>query len=130
VEYSFTSQSVADRFGEVGKRSGVSIVLEQSESCSVLRLEGAIDIAAAAELKQMLLKALEPAVQAASNEVCLSLEGATDLDVTAVQLLYAARCRAKASGVEWLIDADVPEQLLCALNETGLQQYLVPVDDR
>ena len=108
----------------------MSIVLEQSESCSVLRLEGAIDIAAAAELKQMLLKALEPAVQAASNEVCLSLEGATDLDVTAVQLLYAARCRAKASGVEWLIDADVPEQLLCALNETGLQQYLVPVDDR
>jgi anti-anti-sigma regulatory factor len=101
----------------------VSITLEQSELQSVLRLEGAIDIASAAELKESLLKALGTA-----SEVRVSLDGAADLDVTAVELLWAAGRKAKGIGVGFAFTGTVPEPVLSALREAGLQQFLVSVN--
>jgi len=101
----------------------VPIVLEQSESLSVLRLEGAIDIASAGELKELLLKALQ-----SPKEVNISLADATDLDVTAVQLLWAAERKAKGSGVRFSLAGDVPEQIRSNLGEAGLQQLIEFVD--
>jgi anti-anti-sigma factor len=101
----------------------VAITLEQSGSQGVLHLEGAIDIASASELKELLLKALESAA-----EVRVSLDGATGLDVTAVELLWAAERKAKGAGVGFALAGAVPEPVLSALREAGLQQFLVSVN--
>jgi len=105
------------------KEQGMGVTLEQSEALSLLRLEGAVEIGGAAEFKGLLQQALD-----SGREVRVSLAGATDLDVTAVQLLWAAERKAKGAGVGYsLIDAP-QEQVAAALNEAGLQQFLFPVN--
>jgi anti-anti-sigma factor len=84
----------------------------------VIRLEGEVDIALAAALKEALLEAL-----ASSGDVRISLERATGLDVTAVQLLWAAEREAKASGVVLALEGPVPEVLRAALEETGFERF-------
>jgi anti-anti-sigma regulatory factor len=97
----------------------VSITLEQSESLSVIWLEGAIDITSAGELKEFLLRAL-----GAGREVRVSLEAATDLDVTAVELLWAAGREAKGAGVGFSLAGQVPAAISAALKEAGLEPFL------
>ena len=93
----------------------MSIPLEQNESLSVIHLEGAIDIASAAELKELLLKALgDP------GEVLVSLERATGLDVTAIELLWAAGREAKKSGPGFALVGQAPEEVSAALADAGL----------
>ena len=93
----------------------------QSEALNQLRLEGDVGIGCAAEFKGLLEQALGCAVR-------ILLEGATDLDVTAVQLLWAAGRKAKGSGVEYSIVSVAPEPILDALSEAGLQQFISPVN--
>ncbi len=100
----------------------VGVTLEQSETLNLLRLEGAVGIGCAAEFKGLLEQAL-----ASGGEVQVSLQGATDLDVTAVQLLWAAGRKAKGGGVEYSIAGAPPEQVVAALSEAGLQQFMVPM---
>ncbi|MGD0547180.1 MAG: STAS domain-containing protein [Terracidiphilus sp.] len=99
----------------------MAIALEQSEALNLLRLEGSVDISSARELKVLLVKALE-----SPAEVRVSLAGATDLDVTAVQLLWAAERKAKGAGVDFSV-SDMAEAVLSVLNEAGLQQFIVSV---
>ena len=73
----------------------MGVTLEQEETLNLLRLEGAVEIGCAAEFKGLLAQAL-----ASGRALRISLEGATDLDVTAVQLLWAAERKAKKAGVE------------------------------
>jgi len=103
----------------------VGITLEQSELSDVLRLEGVIDISSAGELKEELRKALE-----SGHPVHLSLESATDLDVTAVQLLWAAERKAKGAEVSFVLDGTIPEPVSTALNLAGFQTFLVPLETR
>jgi len=100
----------------------VGVTLKQEETWNVLCLEGAVGIGCAAEFKGLLEQAL-----GSGREVRISLEGATDLDVTAVQLLWAAERKAKGSGVGYSIAGTPPEPVLAALSEAGLQQFIVPV---
>jgi anti-anti-sigma factor len=93
----------------------VSITLEQTESLSVIHLEGAIDIASAAELKEALLKALE-----GGGEVRVSLDKLTGLDVTAVELLWAAGREAKKAGAAFSLVGQAPGEVLAALADAGL----------
>ena len=99
----------------------MGIALEQSKQSSVIRLEGAIDIAAAAEFKKLLLQACR-----SGKEVRVALDGATDLDVTAVQLIWAARRSAEGTGVAFTLSGSVPESVSSALGYAGLQQFLFP----
>ena len=103
----------------------MGITLKQSKKSTVIRLEGAIDIAAAAEFKKLLLQAC-----GSGKEVRVALDGATDLDVTAVQLIWAARRSAEAAGVAFTLSGAVPESVSSSLGYAGLQQYLVPLDAR
>jgi anti-anti-sigma regulatory factor len=89
----------------------------------VIRLEGAIDIAAAAEFKKLLLQAC-----GSGKEVRLALDGANDLDVTAVELIWAARRAAEGAGVTFALSGALPESVLSALGYAGLKQFLVPLD--
>jgi anti-anti-sigma regulatory factor len=63
----------------------MAIAIEESDLGNLVVLEGTIDISSAGELKAVLLKAL-----GSGKDVCISLDAATYLDVTAVQLLWAA----------------------------------------
>ncbi len=84
-----------------------------------LSLEGAMDIASAAELKERLVEVLN-----AGLEVRVSLAGATALDVTAVELLWAAAREAKQSGLGFLLAEPIPEEISGALVAAGLQTFL------
>lgn len=98
----------------------MGITLDESKSKVVIGLEGAVDISSAAELKTQLLRALS-----SGKKVRVALDGATDLDVTAVQLLWAAVREASKAGVAFSFAGPAPAELSAALGEAGLQQFLV-----
>lgn len=102
----------------------MGIVLKQGKKSSVVRLEGAIDVSAAAELKKHLIDAL-----ASGRDVSVALDGASDLDVTAVQLLWAARRQAEVSGVAFAFDGQLPEEAAATLAHAGLDQLLTTVEN-
>jgi anti-anti-sigma regulatory factor len=97
--------------------------LETKDEHSVVGLEGAIGIAQAAELKQLLVQALQ-----SGFPVRVSLESATELDVTAVELLWAAEREARGSGVEFALKGQVPQGLLTVLAEAGFEKFPIPVE--
>ncbi|MGC2637299.1 MAG: STAS domain-containing protein [Acidobacteriaceae bacterium] len=61
-------------------------------------LEGDIDIGCAATLRQLLLEALNPDRAAVNHATRISLARITAVDVTAVQLLWAAEREAQSTG--------------------------------
>jgi len=91
------------------------VTLKLTKTKSTVSLEGAIDIATSAELKKVLLEALS-----AGKKVSVALGKATDLDVTAVQLLWAARREACRLGVEFALDGQELPEIRSALLESGL----------
>ena len=93
----------------------MGIALEESETGSTVRLDGGIDIGCAAELKTKLVQAL-----AAAGAVAISVEAVTYLDVTAMQLLWAAERKAHQAGTGFGVAGEVPEALRAALAEVGL----------
>ncbi|MGA2887491.1 MAG: STAS domain-containing protein [Terracidiphilus sp.] len=99
----------------------MSLTVEQSESQNVILLEGAIDIASAGELKELLLKALG----SGKKKLRVSFDGATALDVTAVELLWAAEREAAKAGVEFSFAGQAAPEALAALADAGLETFLV-----
>ncbi|HEX4312203.1 MAG TPA: STAS domain-containing protein [Acidobacteriaceae bacterium] len=93
----------------------MAIRFDRDKTPAVVRLEGEIDIASAAELKQVLLVAL------AAGDTRISLEIATGLDATAVQMLWAAERAARASGTVLTLEGSVPETLRATLRAAGFQ---------
>jgi len=96
----------------------VGVTLEQSEMLGLLRLEGAIEIDCAAELKKLLLEAL-----ASGKQVRVSLADASELGVTAVQLMWAAKREARESSVGFVSEGQVPESVSAALAEAGFERF-------
>ncbi len=94
------------------------VSLEQDGALSRIRLEGAIDIGCGQELKELLTKGIE-----AGSEVRVLLAEATDLDVIAVELLWAARREARASSVGFAFAGQLPEPVSAALAEAGLETF-------
>lgn len=95
--------------------------LEKNEALCSIRLEGEMNIASAAELKAALLRGLD-----CGTELRVYLAGATALDVTALQLLWAAEREARRSGHLFTLAGGVPEELLLAVLEAGFEKF--PVD--
>jgi|SRR5579872_1135563 len=92
------------------------------EASCVVRLEGDVGVASAAELKRLLIESIS-----SRKELRLELACATDLDVTVLQLLWAARCEADRSGTRFSIAGDVPANLLSAVLEAGFANFPVPL---
>jgi anti-anti-sigma regulatory factor len=111
--------------GRTGKRRSeeqdVPVTLEQKDALSLIRLEGAIDVGCAAELKELLMEKLK-----SGAAVYVALESATGLDVTAVQLLWAAAREAQQVGVEFGFKGQMPEGVRCALADAGMGEFPVP----
>jgi anti-anti-sigma regulatory factor len=100
----------------------MGITLDKTDKGAAMALAGTIDIACAAELKTLLLEALN-----SGTEVIISLADAADLDVTAFQLLWAAERQARQSGVEFTFSGQAPEPISTALAEAGFQQFSTSV---
>lgn len=98
----------------------MGIALEQVEGSSLIKLDGAIDIACAAELKAALLDALK-----SGGEIHIALEDATYLDVTAIQLLSAAEREAKDANLNLAFNGPVPEAISLALRNDGFEPFHV-----
>ena len=101
----------------------MGIDLQTTEAGTLIALEGAIDIASAAELKALLLQAL-----GSGTKLRVSLDAATYLDVTAFQLLWAAAQQARRSGVEFRLSGQVPEPVSATLADAGFQSFLAAVE--
>jgi anti-anti-sigma regulatory factor len=100
----------------------LGITVERREKSTEICLEGVIDIASAAELKTILLDALKP-----DSTVRIALDAHVDLDVTAVQLLWAAEREARVAGVEFIFAGETPEPVSSVLKEAGFEKFPVPV---
>jgi anti-anti-sigma regulatory factor len=98
----------------------VSIALSQTEDASLIRLEGAIDIGSAAELKATLLNAVR-----AGKRIGVSLAQAGDLDVTAAQLLWAAKREAEQNCVAFALEGQPAEHAQSLLSDAGLDLLAV-----
>lgn len=97
----------------------MAIVLEQFEGKSCIRLDGSIDVSVAEELKASFLDAL-----AVASEVLVDCRAATYLDVTAVQILWAARIEAVARRTPFAFVTPIPAVIASCLAGVGLEHVL------
>ena len=101
----------------------MAIALQQVEGGTRLRLEGTIDITVAGELKSALLQGLSSA-----SALQIDPSELTYLDVTALQLLWAAAHESTASGVSLIFEAPLPAPVRSTLEEAGFQEMLAMLD--
>jgi anti-anti-sigma regulatory factor len=106
-----------------GTEISVSVVIDKGDQSSLIRLDGVIDISCAAELKEVNMKALQ-----AGKPVLVVLQGATCLDVTAMQVLWAAERAARALGLGFALEGQLPETLWATLRDAGWEGF--PLTDR
>jgi len=99
------------------------VILERKETVCLVQLEGEVAITSAKELKEILLQAL-----GCGTELRVDLERATELDVTTVQLLWAAEREARASGRGFTFAGRVPEEISAAMADAGLEKFPVEVE--
>lgn len=78
-------------------------------------LEGELNISSAPELKEKLVQALQ-----SGAEVCVSLAGVSALDITAVQLLWAAVRQAATAGIPFTIAGPALESIVARMKEAGI----------
>jgi len=97
----------------------VTLAVQQHEGKALVHLEGSLDIAVAEDLKRILLEALDSAPR-----IEVDLSGVTYLDVTTLQLLWAARKEATARCTELIFDPQPSDAVRSILEETGFLQTL------
>ena len=103
----------------------MGVTIDQSEGQCLIRLDGEIGIACARELKKVLLEAL-----AFGKDLQVDLQQATELDVTAMQLLWAAEREARKSGRRFLLAGQVPDEIVVAVMEAGFERFPIPSDEK
>jgi anti-anti-sigma factor len=96
------------------------VTMERNESSDVVRLEGEVNIAFAAELKTMLTEALE-----VRQPVSIELHQATGIDVCIVQLLVAAVREWKQIGVRLELFGPLQDELSAAMMDAGFEELPV-----
>ena len=100
----------------------LSITFDGSATRCALKLEGEIDVTCSTELKRVLIEAIS-----SGKEVQLYLAEASDFDVTAIQLLWAARREAEKAGASFAVAGDVPANIRRAVCEAGFENFPVAV---
>jgi len=89
--------------------------MERRENDWLIRLEGVVNVTSAEELKNLLLQGL------ASGNVHLDLERAEEIDVTVLQLLWAAEREADRRGTRMVIRAS--DAAAAAAREVGFERF-------
>jgi anti-anti-sigma regulatory factor len=90
--------------------------MEQQESQSVIRLAGELTLTSAAELKNLLLQGL-----ASGNNLRLDLEQAEVIDITLMQLLWAAGREADRKGASLAIQ--MSDAAATAARDAGFERF-------
>ncbi|MGA7108642.1 MAG: STAS domain-containing protein [Terracidiphilus sp.] len=95
----------------------MGIISEKGDGFILLRLEGSVDIALAAELKSALMQALH-----SGGEIRIDAAAATYFDVATMQLLWAAEREAKHRGVTYGCREEFPQSIRIAWREAGFDE--------
>ena len=101
------------------------VTLDQGEAFCLVHLDGPVNITSAADLKKLLLQALE-----SGKDLRVDLELATELDVTILQLLWAAERKAAGSGTGCTLSGRVPPGVSDAVLNAGFEKFPVPSDQK
>jgi anti-anti-sigma factor len=96
-------------------RGNMAVTVDIQEGTRYIRLTGSLDIAHAAELKRVLVDAIP-----SSPRVCIEVAGVSAIDVTIVQLLWAAVSYAKSAGLDLILEGPVSEAAAKSLALTGI----------
>ena len=80
-----------------------------------VELEGELHISSAAELKEKLAQAI-----GSGRGISVSLARVSALDITAVQLLWAAARKARMAGIPFTFAPPVPDQVVAGLRDAGI----------
>lgn len=94
----------------------MSVILDQSTTPPVINLQGEVNIRCAAELKDILIQSL-----ALVGPLHVDLSAINEIDITAIQLLWAAEREARKAGEEFLFVGVVPEIVATIVNNAGLR---------
>ncbi len=109
--------------GLPGKKSGVPFTLEQDGALCLIHLDGEINIAHAAQLKQLLVEALKM-----KKNMQLDVEQVTDLDITALQLLWAADREAKKLRLGLTVTGRIPDEIAAAAVDAGFEGFPITAE--
>jgi anti-anti-sigma regulatory factor len=90
--------------------------MEQQESQPVIRLEGEFTMTSATELKNVLLECL-----ASGNDLRLDLSQAEEIDITLMQLLWAAGHEALRKGTGIVVQ--VSDAAATAARDAGFERF-------
>ena len=85
---------------------------------TTLELRGTIDINSARGLKESLLHALE-----AGKDISVCPEAVTALDISAAQLLWAAKRDAEGKGLQFQFAGAVREEVIAALKMAAIDLF-------
>jgi 16S rRNA U1498 N3-methylase RsmE len=94
------------------------ISIQQIDEMYRIQLDGAIAIPSAAKLKLFILQGL-----ASGQKLCFDLQNATELDIAALQLLWAAERESAIAGLPATISGRVPDSILAATVNAGFQTF-------
>jgi anti-anti-sigma factor len=94
---------------------------DEGETLSLIHLQGDVSISSAAEFKQVLLRAL-----AHGKAIDIDLACVTEIDITALQLLWAAEREAKGAGIGFSLVGQRPEHVSTALAVAGFESFPLP----
>jgi anti-anti-sigma regulatory factor len=94
------------------------VSIEKTDEMFLISLDGVVAIPTAAELKAAILQGL-----ASGQDLCFDLQNATELDITALQLLWAAGREASIAGMRAVLSGQVPETILTAAADAGFETF-------
>jgi anti-anti-sigma regulatory factor len=92
--------------------------LEMSEDRCLVRLAAAVTVSSAAELHKVLIAAID-----SGRSIVIDLTETTELDISGIQLLYAARQAAEQAGLSISAPKTPPRQVADAFLEAGLDPF-------
>lgn len=98
------------------------MILESNDTTCILRLDGDCTLTSAAELKSALIQALT-----GNKALCVDCNGAGEVDITALQLLWAAE-QAARSGERSLVSR-VPEAMQGFARDAGFERFPGEADE-
>jgi anti-anti-sigma regulatory factor len=92
------------------------VTMERHEDHSLIRVEGECTVTSAAELNRLLLEGF-----ATGGNLRLDLQGADQIDVTVLQLLWAAGREAERTGASVAVRLSEPAAM--AAREAGFERF-------
>ena len=92
------------------------VTMERNQKHLLIRLEGSVNLTSAAELKGLLIEGL-----ASGSELLLDLERSDEIDVTVMQLLWAAGREAARAGAK--VEIRMSEAADIAMRGAGFDRF-------